>query len=115
MKDSEILHSKLGDIKKKILSSNDTLAKFQEVAKTRFVVEKRELSYTGAGKEDLVTLRLPMGKYIMTMSGLMTTNASNYMEHVCNFFILDTSTPTEAQNTPFAYYSRAIIDVSADE
>jgi hypothetical protein len=79
MKDSEILHSKLGDIKKKILSSNDTLAKFQEVAKTRFVVEKRELSYTGAGKEDLVTLRLPMGKYIMTMSGLMTTNASNYM------------------------------------
>lgn len=79
LKDSEILHAKLGDIKKKILHNNDALLKFQEASKNKYLVEKREINYVGATKEDLVSFKLPSGKYIITVSGLMTTNASNYM------------------------------------
>ena len=119
LKDSEILHARLGDIKKKILGNNDVLLKFQETAKTKFIAERKEIAYTGATKEDLVTLKLPTGKYIVTVSGLMTTNASNYMAvgiskaDICPGTY--TSMPTEAQNTPFPYLSRAVIDVTNEE
>lgn len=42
-------------------------------------MDRKELAYSGATKEDLLSMRLPNGKYIVTVSGLMTTNASNYM------------------------------------
>lgn len=74
----------------------------------------------------MISFKLPAGKYIITVSGLMTTNASNYMAvgiskadicpGTCNQSVkLDTGMPPEAQNTPFPYLSRAVIDVTGDE
>lgn len=120
LKDGEILHSKLGDAKRKIIQHYDTVGKFYETTKNKFFVEKKEMSYSGASKEDLVSLRLPKGTYIATMSGLICTNASNYMSlginkvEICPgtckiLHNLDIGTPPDAQHTNLAYFTRAIV------
>lgn len=79
LKEGEVLHSKLADIKKKILSTNEALEGYKKEFKGRYMVTKKEVSYSAASKEDLVALTVPAGTYLFTVSGFITTNASNYM------------------------------------
>lgn len=69
----------MGDIKKKLVQHQDSLGKFNEICKNKYFVDRKEINYSGASKEDLLSLKLPKGTYLTTLSGLITTNASNYM------------------------------------
>jgi hypothetical protein len=50
LKDTEVLHSKLSDVKKKILTTNATLDEFQKLNKGKYVVTKKEISHSSSLK-----------------------------------------------------------------